>query len=134
MSNRHKARELALQILFQCEFAPKLDFADSLDLYRKNFDLDASAYEYARRLIEGVLNNKTELDAMLQSQIKNWSLERLALVDLEVMRLAVFELKHLDQDAGVAINEAIELAKKYGTTDSGAFVNGILDQIAKENS
>lgn len=136
MRVRTRARELALQFLFQ------LDFHD--ETYREELDaflheaLDGKAGEdeasaYARRVVDGVRANQRDIDELLQKAAKNWELERMAGMDRNALRIGVYELLFAeDIPMKVAINEAIELAKRYSTEASGAFVNGILDRIRKD--
>ena len=95
---------------------------------------DAEVRAYTALLVEGVGRHLEELDALLQGISRNWRLARMAVVDRNVLRLAAFELTHRADDVPrkVAINEAIEVAKRFGTAESGAFVNGILDRIGKD--
>ncbi len=132
MSSRHQARELALQILFQVQFSKKVNYVESLNLYRGDHKINEDDFKYAESLISGVIEHRDQLDGLIEGFLKNWKLDRLSLVDLNVLRIAVFEIQNLQLDAKVAINEAVEIAKKYGTTDSGSFVNGVLDQIARD--
>ena len=96
-------------------------------------DLNAAESEvvnFATRLVDGTLSNREEIDQKLQAVTRNWDLRRMAIVDRNVLRMAVFELMHCtDVPPKVAINEAIEIGKKYSTANSGGFVNGILDRI-----
>lgn len=133
MGQRRESRELALQVLFQLEFDPGLNFRDGLELFKKSFDAGPDTWEYATLLLDGVTKNKQTIDGLIQGQSAHWSLNRMSLVDVNIMRIAVFELRY-QQDSvppAVAIDEAIEISKKYSTSDSAAFVNGILDQIVK---
>ena len=124
--NRTIAREISLQALFQ------QDLTDS-----KKEDLDdllAEAAEgergYARALVTGVLENKQELDSRISEVTANWKLERIAAVDRAILRLGLYELLEMAEvPPKVVINEAVELAKKFSTEKSGAFVNGVLDRI-----
>lgn len=129
--DRSLSREMALQILFQWEFSKTLDFQQSLQLYEENFSLHPSSLEYARQLLNGIIENKEALDSLVSKYATHWHIDRLSLVDKNVMRIALYELKYLNFNPRIAINEAVNLAKKYGTQDSGAFVNGVLDRIAK---
>lgn len=133
MGQRRHARELALQVLFQLEFAPSIDFRQSLETFRGNFSAPADVWNYASELLEGIVKNKETIDQLIQSHSAHWTLKRMALVDLNIMRVATWELRFSEASVppAVAINEAIEISKKYGTSDSAAFVNGILDQIVK---
>jgi N utilization substance protein B len=132
MATRRQAREIALQILFQFEFVPNLDVAQSLELYRGSFQVP-QLLEYTESLVRGIRDHSAEIDAKIQGLSQHWKLTRMALVDLNVMRIAAFELMFCRDQVPpkVAINEAIEIARHYGSGDSSAFVNGILDQIAQ---
>ncbi|MGE0763718.1 MAG: transcription antitermination factor NusB [Bdellovibrionales bacterium] len=132
-SARRQARELALQVLFQLEFAPGQDLTAALNNYRAAFEVEEDTWAYALQLLQGIQQKRVKIDEVVQAHTAHWRLERLALVDLNLLRIATFEL-HFgagEIPPAVAINEAIEIAKKYGTTDSGKFVNGVLDQIRK---
>ncbi len=128
---RHQSRELALQILFQIEFAPQIEYAEFLEVFEQSFSQDV--IDYADLLINGVKNNLEKIDTLIQGASSHWKVSRMALVDRNILRMSTFEMK-LMSDAlkpNIVINEAVELAKKYGTGESAAFVNGILDQLAK---
>jgi N utilization substance protein B len=133
LGQRRQSRELALQVLFQQEFDPHLDFRDGLETFKKSFDPAPDTWSYALELLAGVSQKKKEIDGIIQAQSANWSLSRMSLVDLNIMRVAVFELRFMNGaiPTPVAIDEAIEISKKYSATDSAAFVNGILDQITR---
>jgi len=133
VGQRRQSRELALQVLFQQEFDPHLDFRTGLETYKSSFDSTPETWSYALELLAGVSSKKKEIDGIIQAQSAHWSLSRMSLVDLNIMRLAVYELRFTSGAVPppVAINEAIEISKKYSTTDSAAFVNGILDQIVR---
>jgi len=91
--------------------------------------------EYANRVIWGTLENQAQLDSIIEKFLKGWELDRLSKVDLALMRLAIYEmLREPDVPSGVAINEAVELAKAYGTDESPAFINGVLGNVAREMS
>jgi len=128
---RRQGRETALQILFQVEFATRISYHDFLSLFEES--VPKGAVEYADLLVSGVKDRQQDIDAIIQSASAHWSLSRMSLVDKNILRLAVFEMKYSEEliKPSIAINEAIEIAKKYGTTESAAFVNGILDFIAK---
>jgi N utilization substance protein B len=129
---RHQSRELALQILFQTEFAPQIESAEFLEVFEQSFPQDV--IDYADLLINGVKAHREQIDDLIQSTAKNWKVSRMALVDRNILRMAVFEMKLMPSPLkpSIAINEAVELAKRYSTTESASFVNGILDQVAKE--
>lgn len=127
---RKRAREIALQVLFQSEFKKVTDENSLFDLYD---DRDKHSLEYARYLVEGVRRNQEKIDELIEQYSHHWKLNRMALVDRNILRVASFELLH-GEDLSIAtvINEAVELAKQFGQQDSSSFVNGILDQIAKQ--
>lgn len=133
-SGRRLSRELALQILFQQEFATKDGLEACVSYFREAFAAPDDVWSYARDLIFGVDKNATEIDALIQKHSAHWTLKRMAMVDLNVMRIAVFETRFSPEPIppAVAINEAVEISRKFGTHDSPAFVNGILDQIVKQ--
>ncbi len=133
MGPRRRSRELALQMLFQSEFTLKLSPAEMLQRFAEDAVLEEDVLAYADIITNGIFNSKEQLDQEIQAASRSWKLARMALVDLNVMRIAVFEMKFLQPPVppNAAINEAIDIAKKYGSSDSGGFVNGILDQIAK---
>jgi N utilization substance protein B len=140
---RRKAREIALQLLFQKEFAPPIStqlwqttiqsddnqVADS----KKQEKIASETLKYAESLVEGVKNKQTEIDSLIQRFSQHWKIERMTTIDRNIIRLGIFELKFAvpPLPAGIAINEAVELAKIFSTTDSPSFINGILDQVNK---
>jgi N utilization substance protein B len=145
MGNRRKGRELALQILFQLDMQDKLSDEQALALFWQSFartapgneegtdEHDGDDREFANQLVRGVRKHLTEIDAGISKASRNWRLERMARVDRNLLRLALFELMHAsDVPPKVAINEAIEIAKRYGTAESPAFVNGILDRCLED--
>ncbi len=129
--SRRLAREAALRVLFQVEVGR--DEVDAAIAYNASeLDLDEKALRFMEKLVRGVIKHLAELDDLLNSYAVDWTVERMAYVDRNVLRLAAFEMLYDDETpAGVAINEAVELAKRYGTDDSGKFVNGILGNIAR---
>lgn len=133
MGQRRESREIALQVLFQREFAPDIQIEDALNLFRSSFDAEKEVWSYATHLLRGISENKEKIDSAIQAASTHWSLKRMALTDLNIMRVATFELLFSEDPPPplVVIDEAIEISKKYGTTDSASFTNGILDQIRK---
>lgn len=133
IGTRRHSRELALQVLFQQEFASKQSVEAGLETFKRSFDATPEVWSYALELLKGVEKNLKEIDAIIQKSSAHWTLKRMALVDLNIMRIATFELKFMGEAVppAVVLDEAIEISKKYGTVDSSAFVNGILDQIMK---
>jgi len=137
MSSRHRAREAVLQMLFQLE-STKDSPSRVIALYKNSFAEGGIPDEFSISMFNGVANSLNKLDETLTSASDNWRLERMSRVDRNILRLGAYELADIsevsDAPAKVAINEAVELAKKYGAEESASFVNGILDRIAKETS
>jgi N utilization substance protein B len=129
MGKRRKAREMALMVLYEVDFRPT-DAALVLREFWAEHVVPPEVREFADALANGTLEHLAELDQTIQGNAAHWSLARIAPVERNILRMAAFELcyRH-DIPERVAINEAIELAKLYGSEESGAFVNGILDQI-----
>lgn len=134
--SRRQSRELALQVLFQQEFAPGLDIHQGLENFRGNFSAAIEVWKYAEELLNGVHQNQEEIDRLIEAYATNWTVDRMALVDLNLMRIAVFEMVFCAEQIPppVAINEAVEMTKKYGTSESAKFINGILDQVAQRGA
>jgi N utilization substance protein B len=129
MSIRRRAREIALQVLYQLDISQG-DVEEVVDLYWENFRPSPKAREFCQKLIEGVRRSQDQIDPFIEEKSENWSLKRMATVDRNILRLATFELLYCPEIPFKAtLNEAIELAKKFGSDDSGAFINGILDKI-----
>lgn len=130
MSARRKGRELALQALYQLEMsgdAPE----PALRSFEESFDNSPEARDFAWELVRGVLERRTDLDAKIAEASTHWRLERLSRIDANVIRIAVLEMTaDSPLPVEIAIDEAIEIAKRYGTAESAAFVNGVLDQVA----
>ncbi len=133
MGERRRSREIALQVLFQTEFLPTLSAEQALGLYLDNFDATGETREFASELVEGVWGNRIEVDNLIQAHSQSWKITRMAFVDKNILRIAVFELKYLGDRVPhqVVMDEAIEIAKRYGSQESSAFINGVLDTIAK---
>jgi N utilization substance protein B len=129
MGQRRMARELALQVLFQMEYqlcAAEQGFQLVLD----NFSASHSARPYAERLVKGITGAREEIDQWIRPSSKHWRLERMPHVDRNILRLAVYELLCVKEvPAKVSMDEAIDIAKQYGSEGSGSFVNGVLDDI-----
>ncbi|HEX2385889.1 MAG TPA: transcription antitermination factor NusB [Candidatus Binatia bacterium] len=130
MGPRRHGRELAVQALYQTEVTED-ESARSLALFLSHFEGGAEAKEFARRLIAGVLEHRDEIDRRVGQAAENWKLERIAKVDLVILRLATYELLYCpDIPLKVSLDEAIEIAKRFGSADSSIFINGVLDKIA----
>ena len=132
MGKRRKARESTLQILFQLEF-DNTQPEKVIDSFWKNRRATKEIKEHCRWLVEGVTSHRENIDRLIQSVSANWRISRMAIVDRNVLRMAVFELLHEESLApAIVINEAIEIAKKYSSEEGANFVNGILDAVRKE--
>jgi transcription antitermination protein NusB len=131
MGARRKARELALQMLFQHDMAgnePDTIIATFEELQKSK----ANTREFATKIFRGTVDNLASIDEMIVAQADNWRLERMAVVDRNIIRMSVYEFLHEGSTPKlVIIDEAIEIAKKYGTQKSSQFINGILDGILK---
>src|SRR4030043_126510 len=124
MSIRRRAREIALQILYRLDI-DRGNSQEVLDLYFENFRFSEKAREFCQRLVEGVCQNQAQIVHLIEENSEHWTLKRMAMVDRNILRLATFELLHCpDIPFKAILNEAIELAKKFGADDSGAFING----------
>jgi len=143
MSPRRKGRELAIQALYQCDLgSASAEEALALflpDDYGPDDDdpggaaVPAKALKYAQELIRGTLSHLSEIDGLIRGQAEHWRIERMPAVDRNILRLAIYEfLYETDVPKLVVVDEAIELAKKFGSKDSGRFVNGLLDGLLKK--
>jgi N utilization substance protein B len=137
MGNRRRSRELAMQALFQIEMNQDHSMQD-VELFCKHFRVSKNVKPFFLRLVEGVKEFQHDIDSLIERFSENWKLSRMSRVDRNVMRIAVYELLHCDDiPPKVSINEAIDIGKRFGTEDSGAFINGILDgvriSLEKEN-
>ncbi|EIR1323020.1 transcription antitermination factor NusB [Listeria monocytogenes] len=125
---RREAREKALQALFQIELNEM-----SLDQAIKNI-MEDEQDDYMEKLVEGVMANKAEIDAIIEPNLDNWRMDRLSKVDLSLLRLSVYEIKYLDDVPNrVSLNESIEIAKIYSDEKSSKFINGVLANFAPED-
>ena len=131
MSGEHPyslVREEVVKFLYKCDVESIFYFPGLLyDTHSLDFSFEKSLREDARKLIEGVMENLHDLDRDITGASKNWTMERMSRTDRSVLRLAAYELQHKKAPRKVVINEAIKLAKRYGSSHSGGFVNGILD-------
>jgi N utilization substance protein B len=131
MGIRREARELALQALYQLDATEERDREGGLTLFWTHFEGRDEVKSFARELVEGVRAEQPRIDALIAESSEHWRLPRLSRVDLNLLRLATFELlARPDIPASVTINEAIEIGRRFGSEDSAAFVNGVLDHIA----
>jgi len=129
MGVRRKARERALQALFFADMC-RYDAREALQLFSTHFNPSEPILTFFTQLTDGVVRHRQAIDKIIERFSRHWKLGRMSCVDRNILRLAVFELLSCpDIPAKVSINEAIEIGKKFGTEDSGAFINGILDSI-----
>ncbi len=128
--SRSRCREWALQLLYQAECRGH-QLGETARFWR-HFQKGDKVPAYLVKLVEGVATHQEELDALIRQHSEHWRLERMAAVDRNLLRLSLYELLHQPTvPAKVVLNEAVELAKRYGSEDSGAFINGILDCVRK---
>jgi len=142
MASRRRAREYALQALFQADIRDVPVLSALNDLWSGLMDgegidetraPESEEVEFAQRIVGGVAEKREEIDTLIEASSTNWRLARMPVVDRNILRMAAFELLDCqDIPATVSINEAVELAKKFGTSDSRGFVNGIVDRIARQ--
>ncbi len=131
MGKRRKARELALQALYQMDFHGREDLPE-LDLFWEEQKAGPETRQFAQKLVAGASNRQDEINRLIEEHSEHWKLSRMNRIDRNILRIAVLELLEMDDiPCKVTIDEAIELGKKYGASESGAFINGILDQILK---
>lgn len=132
MSRRSRAREVVLQILYADDLNPDRNLAASDAFLARRLRHDQALVDFARSLLSGVRRNRGELDQMLGERAENWSVPRMAVIDRNILRLGAFEMTYTDTPERVVINEALELAKRYGARQSSQFVNGILDRLLRD--
>jgi N utilization substance protein B len=129
---RRRAREYVLQILFQLEITGSQLSDDVLNEFWKGKDEAQEVKEFTQSIVRGALEHIVSLDEIIKNAAEHWALNRMAVVDKNILRAAAYELVYrTDIPASVTINEALEIAKKYSTEESASFLNGILDKIAK---
>ncbi len=129
MGNRRKSRELAMQALFYIDMSQN-DSNDLLERFCVNFNPSKKARPFFIKLVNGVVQEKSEIDSIIEKFSDNWKISRMSCVDRNIIRIAVYELLYCrDIPPKVSINEAIDVGKKFGTEVSGAFINGILDSV-----
>jgi N utilization substance protein B len=133
MGGRRLSREMSLKALFQIDLA-NANIEETLKYTFENGEFSGEVKEFALILVDGVMSNLSEIDKVINNYTKNWSLERITNIDRNILRMAIYEILCLkDIPKSVSINEAVELAKKYGTKSSFSFVNGVLGKIDKND-
>ena len=134
MRSRTLAREIALQLLYEYDTTGELA-PERIESFLTENARDPEVLEYGRKLVTGVIERRDEFDGIIQKVAEHWALNRMPVVDRNVLRLGIFELMYnREVPDKVVINEAVDMAKRYGTADSGRFVNAILDRIRKEHT
>ena len=135
MRNRTKSRECALQMLYQVDIR-RADPAQIIsEFWQAHEQITDDIKAYANRLVEGTLQRLADIDRLITAHADNWDLKRMAVIDRNILRVGAFELLYLEGvPSKVCINEAIELAKRFGDVESGKFINGILDAIHKKGA
>ena len=132
MGKRRRSREYALQVLYQLEISEG-DAFQTLTQSRENFPPEVGDDEFTEFVVLGVTKHLQKIDQLIKKYSEHWRLDRIALIDRNILRMAIFELLFCEKiPPKVTINEAIDLAKRYGSEESGSFINGILDRIQKE--
>ena len=131
--SRSMAREFALQALFHLEFNEAETQVILENIKEENKSLSSSAMMYAQQLVDGVTAQKETIDAEVSTYAQDWKVSRMPAVDRNILRIAVYEMKYQDEkiDDGIAINEAVELAKRLGTDRSPKFINGVLGRLSR---
>jgi len=138
MAARHRSRELALQILFQWDMR-KQPVDESIaafygSLYSEESAVQPERDEFLEQLVRGTVEKAGEIDALISVHAEHWRIERMPAVDRNILRLAIYELRNTETPPAVAIDEALELARRFSTEESVQFVNGVLDAVHKEGS
>ncbi len=132
MRRRRKSRECALQVLFQLNIT-KQEAIAALSQFQEHFSFNEVTDEFTKRLVVGVLEHCQEIDRLIERYSENWRLDRINIIERNILRIALFELLYCEEiPPKVTMNEAIDLGKRYGSEDSGGFINGILDRIQNE--
>lgn len=144
MKSRHRAREVAFQILYRYDVSLQstgtqpptgMALADELQKHFAHFQVPEGLREFAAELVVGTLTHMPRLDEVLERHAQNWKISRMSVVDRSLLRMSLYEMLHFaDIPPSVTIDEAVELAKQFGTADSSSFINGILDSAQKEKT
>ena len=132
--NRTEIREQAFKLIYSLEIQKKEDLEEAIELYIESNEItDKNAIEYIKDAIFGIEKNKEEIISSSEKNLKkDWKIDRISKIDLSILKLAIYEIKHTEVPYKVVINEAVELAKKYGEDNSRNFVNGVLASIVNQ--
>ena len=132
--SRRKAREYALQLLFQNDFAAEKPASNFPEEFWPNKDENKDIRKFTDEIVQGTINNLENIDRAIQGTADHWKVDRMAAVDRNILRFAVYEILYRDDiPTAVTINEALEIAKKYSSLESASFINGLLDKIASDS-
>jgi transcription antitermination protein NusB len=134
MLGRRRAREIAMQLLYRDELNKERSLVKDLEFVANRMSGDRELVEFTQSLLRGTRSRIEEVDEKIKSVLQNWSISRMTATDRSILRLAVYEMFFEDTPAEVVINESIEIAKRYGDSRSGGFVNGILDRLHREST
>jgi N utilization substance protein B len=127
---RHDGRVAALQFLYAWSINPPANMVDDLRIFFEGLEQPRDHYAFGEELIDGVIKNQAGIDAQIKVLAQNWEFERIAKIDLAILRIAMFEMLHRkDIPPVVSINEAIDISKQFSNADSKRFINGILDRL-----
>lgn len=132
--NRTEIREQAFKLIYSLEIQKKEDLEEAIELYIESNEItDKNAIEYIKDAIFGIEKNKEKIISSIEKNLKkDWKIDRISKIDLSILKLAIYEIKHTEVPYKVVINEAVELAKKYGEDNSRNFVNGVLASIVNQ--
>ena len=134
MARRRRSREMAVKVLYQADLSG-VSITEAFQIFCEHFGGSEASKLFAKELLDGIHAHLDQINSLISQFSEHWRLDRMSMVDRNVLRLAIYELLcRPDIPAKVSINEAVELGKKFGTEDSGAFVNGILDNVARDRA
>ncbi len=132
MGKRRRSREFSLQVLYQLEIV-KQNPLQAIHQLSDHFSPEEGTDEFVKRVVLGVMEHRQEIDRLIEERSEHWRLDRMTFIDRNILRIAIFELLYCSEiPPKVTLNEAIDLGKRYGSEESGSFINGILDRIQNE--
>ena len=132
MGKRRKSREIIIQVLYQMDMSDG-DAEENFNLFWQHFNPSDELKEFSRKIVQGVCKHREEIDALIEKHSEHWRLERMTIVDKNILRSAIFELMFCpDTPVKVILNESIELGKKFSSEKSAPFINGILDKVSHQ--
>lgn len=136
MTKQRDSREMALKFLFCQEFAEStaqtLSLKSRLTQFQASFSAPSEVWKFTSQILQAFQSHQEEVDSLIQSHLQNWTLDRVSLADKNLLRIALSEMLYLDTPPKVALNEAIDLGKKYSTSESASFINALLDRVLDE--